>query len=65
MRLQRPFWESLIAVVAGNAIYFSVMKYLPPRAQHVPYAIDWGLAVDFWVCLVCLGVVRMFRPKNR
>jgi hypothetical protein len=59
--MKRNFWRSLIAVVAGNAIYFSLMRYLPPRAQHVPFQIDWGLAVDFWVCLVCYGVVKMIR----
>jgi hypothetical protein len=25
------------------------------------YQIDWGLAVDFWICLVCYGLVRMIR----
>ena len=59
----RSFWESLIAVLAGNTIYFSVEKYLPPKAQHQLYQIDWGLAVDFWMCLVCLGVVRLFRRR--
>ncbi|MBZ5582767.1 MAG: hypothetical protein LAQ30_11305 [Acidobacteriia bacterium] len=57
------FWRSLIAVVAGNAIYFSVERYLPLRAQHQPYHIDWGLAIDFWVCLVCYGLVKLIRKK--
>ena len=56
---QRNFWRSLAAVLAGNAIYFSVMDYLPPRARHQPYLIDWGLAVDFWICLVCYGLLRL------
>lgn len=55
------FWRSLVAVVAGNTIYFSIMSHLPVRAQHVPYQIDWGLAVDFWICLVCCGLVRLIR----
>ena len=58
------FWRSLIAVLAGNAIYFSVEQYLPPRAQHHPYAVDWGLAVDFWMCLVCYGLVGLFRRDH-
>jgi hypothetical protein len=56
-----PFWRSLIAVVVGNAICFSLERFLPPRAQHQTYGFDWGLAVDFWVCLVCWGVLRMIR----
>ncbi|MBS1855559.1 MAG: hypothetical protein JST11_09360 [Acidobacteria bacterium] len=66
LRLPENFWRSLIAVLAGNAIYFSLERYLPPRARHQPYAIDWGLAVDFWMCLVCYGLVGLFhRYRNR
>ena len=57
--MKREWLRSLIAVLAGNAIYFSVQRYLPPRAQHQLYQVDWGLAVDFWICLVCYGLVRM------
>jgi hypothetical protein len=52
------FWQSLLAVLAGNAIYFSMQRFLPARAQHHLYQIDWGLAVDFCICLVCYGLVR-------
>jgi hypothetical protein len=48
-------------VLAGNAIYFSIERYLPLRAQHHLYQIDWGLGVDFWICLVCYGLVRLVR----
>ena len=58
---KRSFWQSLVAVLAGNAIYFSVERFLPVRAQHQIYRIDWGLAVDFWMCLVCYGLVRLIR----
>jgi len=54
-------WQSLVAVLAGNIIYFSAERFLPLRAQHQPYQIDWGLAVDFWMCLVCYGLVRLIR----
>ena len=54
-------WRSLIAVLAGNVIYYSVERYLPPRAQHELYRIDWGLAVNFWFCMACYGIVRMIR----
>ena len=53
------FWRSLIAVLAGNLIYYATYRYLPPGARHRLYQIDWGLAVDFWMCLVCYGFVRM------
>ena len=59
--MNRRFWQSLIAVLAGNAIYFSIERYLPLRAQHHIYQIEWGLGVDFWICLVCYGLVRLIR----
>ena len=59
--MKRSFWQSLVAVLAGNAIYFTVERILPVRAQHQLFRIDWGLAVDFWICLVCNGLVRMLR----
>ncbi len=60
----RNFWESLIAVLAGNAIYLGIERFLPPRAQHQVYKFDWGLVVDFWICLVCYGVVRMIWKRK-
>jgi hypothetical protein len=59
--MKHTFWRSLIAVVVGNAIYFAIESHLPQRAQHQPFRIDWGLAVDFWICLVCYGLVRLIR----
>ena len=53
--------RSLIAIVAGNIIYFSVERFLPEMARHQPFHMDWGLVVDFWVCLVCYGLIRFIR----
>jgi len=36
-------------------------RFLPARAQHQLFQIDFGLAVDFWICLVCYGLVRLIR----
>jgi hypothetical protein len=57
--VKRRIWRQLIAVVAGNLIYLVVEPYLPVRGQHQLNQIDLGLAVDFWICLVCYGLVRM------
>ncbi len=59
--MKHQLWRSAIAVILGNLIYFSLEKYLPVKAQHQPYQMDWGLAVDFWICLVCYGLVRLIR----
>ena len=60
-RPMKHFWPSLVAVLMGNAIYFSTQQFLPARAQHQLYQIDWGLAVDFWICLACYGLLRLIR----
>jgi len=59
--MKANWWRSLAAVLAGNLIYLLAEKHLPPRAQHQPFAFDWGLLVDFWICLVCYGLIRMIR----
>ena len=57
--MKRDFWRSLAAVVLGNAIYFGVERFLPPEAQHQLYQIDWGLAVDFCICVAFYGLIRL------
>lgn len=52
------FLQSLIAVVAGNVVYFLVSPYLPPVARHNPMRFDLGVIVDFWFCLVFLGAIK-------
>lgn len=53
------FRRSLLAVLAGNVVYYAVERYLPPLAQHQVYRIDWGLAVDFGFCALCFALVRL------
>lgn len=52
------FVHALVAVLAGNAAYFLLVRYLPPRARHVPFQMDLGIVVDFWFCLVAFGIVK-------
>ena len=52
------FAQSLIAVLAGNLVYFLTMPYLPAAAQHNPMRFDLGVVVDFWFCLVFLGAIK-------
>jgi hypothetical protein len=41
------FAQSLIAVLAGNVVYFLLMPHLPPAARHVAPRLDLGVLVDF------------------
>jgi hypothetical protein len=62
------FLRALIAVVAGNAIYFLLMPHLPVAAQHRTLHYDLGLVVDFWFCLVAFGIVKIvaqWRDRRR
>ena len=59
MRL--TLWRSVAAIAAGNLVYFSIEHLLPIKARHQPFHIDWGLAVDFWICLAWYGLLRLIR----
>jgi hypothetical protein len=59
------FVHALIAVLAGNALYFLLVPYLPAGARHVPFRLDVGLIVDFWFCLAVFGVVKTIAGKRR
>jgi len=59
------FVQSLIAVVAGNVVYFLLMPHLPLAAQHDPRRFDLGMLVDFWICLVFLGAIKTFTKWGR
>ncbi len=59
--LPKNFWQSLVAVVVGNGIYFLLMPDLPRRARHTTFRFDLGLVVDFWICLVIYGLLELFK----
>jgi hypothetical protein len=61
----------LVAILLGNGLYFSLMPHFPPPARHRPYALDLGLLIDFWFCLVVYGLLesaaflyRRSRPRG-
>ena len=54
-------WQPLLAILAGNIIYFGIEDFLPGWARHELYQLDWGLAVDFCLCLACYAAVRGIR----
>ena len=67
--MRQSFIRSLLAVLAGNLIYFWLLTPLLPRAaRHAPFRFDLGLLLDAWVCLVVYGLLellwRMRRPRG-
>jgi hypothetical protein len=57
------FWrwvEYVVAILLGNAIYFfSLYRHLPRALQHRMFRIDWGVALDFAVCVAVYGLIRV------
>ena len=57
----KNFFDALVAVLAGNAIYYLLMPHLPKVARHALFKEDWGLLVDFVVCTVIFVAVKYAR----
>lgn len=56
----RRWIEYLIAILCGNAIYyFSLVPHLPESLQHQGFRMDWGVLVDFIVCVAMYGLIRL------
>jgi hypothetical protein len=49
---------SLLAVLAGNVLYYLAMPHLPPMWQHRLLTVDLGLGLDFIFCVAVYIVVR-------
>lgn len=60
----RRFFIALAAVLIGNAIYWFLMPYLPVKGQHAPDCLDWGLLVDFWICVLAYNLLLLLVPKK-
>lgn len=58
------FAQSLIAVLAGNIVYFLIMPYLPAEARHVR-RYDFGMVVDFLICLAIFAGIRVFMNRQK
>jgi hypothetical protein len=61
----KNFLDALVAVLAGNAIYFLLMPHLPTAIQHRLFKEDLGLLVDFCICTVIFATVKFVRRNDR
>jgi hypothetical protein len=61
----KNFLDALVAVLAGNAIYFLLMPHLPAVARHALFKEDWGLLVDFCICAAIFAVVKRVRRTEK
>src|SRR5271165_5328173 len=63
-KTMRNFLDALVAVLAGNAIYYLVMPHLPAVARHRLFQEDWGLLVDFAICSVIFAGVKHYARRD-
>ena len=62
--MKKNFFDALVAVLAGNAIYYVLMPHLPAGVRHALFREDWGLLVDFVVCTVIFVAVKYARRNE-
>jgi energy-converting hydrogenase Eha subunit A len=55
------FFQALLAIILGNAVYFALLPSMPPAARHRPFRMDLGTVVDFFFCVVAYGLIRTAR----
>lgn len=56
----RRWVEYVVAILAGNAIYFAVLfSSLPTSLRHEPMRIDAGLLLDFLCCVSVYAAIRL------
>jgi hypothetical protein len=60
----RNFLDALLAVLAGNAVYYLLMPHLPVVARHSLFKEDWGLLVDFGICAAIFVGVKIARRSS-
>jgi hypothetical protein len=60
----KNFLDALVAVLAGNAIYYLLMPHLPAVARHRLFMEDWGLLVDFMICTAIFAAVKFWRRNE-
>lgn len=63
----REWLRTLIAILGGNLLYFSLERYLPAGGRHQPFHFDVGMLVDLWVCIllyVLIGYLPRFRRSR-
>ncbi len=60
----KNFMDALLAVLAGNAIYFLLMPHLPVSIRHSLFKEDWGLLVDFAICTAVFVALKYARRRE-
>jgi hypothetical protein len=60
----KNFLDALVAVLAGNAIYYLLMPHLPDAVRHGLFKEDLGLLLDFAICSMIFAIVKYARRNE-
>ncbi len=53
-----PWAKSLLAILAGNTLYYAFQPHLSEFWQHKLFQVDAGLGLDFILCAAMYILVR-------
>ena len=57
----RNWMKMLFAILAGNVVYFLIIKLLPDALAHRTFRIDAGLFLDMAICAVIYVLISKVR----
>lgn len=52
--------RSLASVLIGNLLYYALVDAVLPEASRQPLGINWGLGIDFLLCLAVYFLTARF-----
>ncbi len=63
----RRQWKTIVAVLGGNFIYYVLLyRWLPAHARHRRNQLDFGLLIDFWICVFLYFLLAaLFRRSEK
>jgi len=57
----RQWGEYLLAILAGNILYLLIEPRLPAALHHRLFRVDAGVLIDFVLCAMIYGAIRLVR----
>jgi hypothetical protein len=57
----RRWGEFVLAILAGNIFYLLIEPQLPAVLHHRLFRVDAGVLIDFLLCVMIYGAIRLAR----